>query len=147
MSAERQVGAFLNKSFKQPPSPPIRRRPLGVSLDKLCGLVPSRRFFFPPQRRDEPTLDCVCNRCGRCTSLYRTERGIARVDVSRWADRAEVESGHWGLFVERTVNHEQHEYAVLHRSHGSRRLPAEKFLHIVPVVAAERGQLARQARQ
>lgn len=45
------------------------------------------------------------------------------------------------------LKHGQHELAVLHGGHGFRRLPAEKFLHLVPVVVVERGELARQARQ
>lgn len=44
------------------------------------------------------------------------------------------------------VNHEQHECSVLHHGYGSRRVPAEEFFHIVPVVAVERGELARPAR-
>lgn len=76
----------------------------------------------------------------------RTERRVARVDVSRGAGRVEVDT-EYGIVREGTVKHGQHEFAVLHRGYGSRRLPAEKFLHIVPVVAVERRELARQARQ
>lgn len=76
----------------------------------------------------------------------RTERRIARVDVSGGAARVEVDT-EYGTVRERTVKHGQHEFAVLHRGYGSRRLPAEKFLHIIPVVVIERRELARQARQ
>lgn len=40
----------------------------------------------------------------------------------------------------------QYEFIVLHRGYGFRRLPAEKFLHIVSVVVTERGELPRKAR-
>lgn len=58
----------------------------------------------------------------------------------------EVETGYGAVF-DRTVKYGQHEFAVLHRGYGSRRLPAQKFLHIVSVVVIERRELARQARQ
>lgn len=76
------------------------------------------------------------------------------MDVSRGAGRVEVETG---SVCERTVKrkrttppkkqHGQHEFAVLHRGYGSWRLPAEKFLYLVPIFVTERRELARQARQ
>lgn len=50
-----------------------------------------------------------------------------------------------GLF--QFVRPQQDECVVLHRGDGFRRLPAEKFLHLVSVVAAERRQLSAEARQ
>lgn len=40
-----------------------------------------------------------------------------------------------------------HDVVVLLPGYGSRRLPAEKFLHLVSVVAAERRELTSPARQ
>lgn len=48
---------------------------------------------------------------------------------------------------DRTVNDDQHELVVLLRGYGSRRLPSEKSLLIIPVVVTERRELAPQSRQ
>lgn len=50
------------------------------------------------------------------------------------------------LFLKKKKEDEQREYAVLLRGHGPRRLPAEKFLHIVSVVVIEHRELSRQTR-
>lgn len=70
-------------------------------------------------------------------------RRAARVDVGRG-----FESGHRGVALG-SVGRGQHEqrYAVLLRGYGSRRLPAEAFLHLVSVVVAERRELTRPTRQ
>lgn len=50
------------------------------------------------------------------------------------------------FFLKKKEEDEQREYAVLLRGHGPRRLPAEKFLHIVSVVVIEHRELSRQTR-
>lgn len=75
--------------------------------------------------------------CGRrASSSGRSVAEIALADVCLaarlWTDRE---------------NDDQHELVVLLRGDGPGRLPAAAFLHLLPVVAAERGQLAPQTRQ
>lgn len=87
--------------------------------------------------------------CGRqAHELQRTWRSVdrARGCVSRGGAR---ESGAFvdGLLKKEKKNHDQHEFVVLLRGDGSGRLSAAKFLHLLPVVAAERGELAPQTRQ
>lgn len=89
-----------------------------------------------------------------------SSRGILRVDVD--ASRglrgargcrdaaavcARVSGGGGGGSPTRLRSDGQYELAVLHRGHGSRRLPPQTLLHLLPVVAVERREPAREARQ
>lgn len=153
-SAERQVGAFPHRLCKRTRSRPIGGRPLGLSLDKLCALVPSRRFVL--WSRDELTLDCICAAAVGARAFFSTH------NIASWMCLTELVAGGrdgiclWADCKKKKRNkkttplkkqHGQHEFAVLHRGYGSWRLPAEKFLHLVPIFVTERGELSRQARQ
>lgn len=135
-----RCGRSLHILRKQTQPPPIG----GLSL--------SARVWI-----NHPASSLAADLCVRA-SLWWTDLGLHPFRCSQCAsftgERTNNNKRKGGKHRERSawmchadpVNHEQHECSVLHHGYGSRRVPAEEFFHIVPVVAVERGELARPAR-